>query len=221
MSVEIPFYFDFISPYAWLGLMKAHDFAKVHGIRWLPRPVVYAALLSGSGLVGPAESASKRRYTFMDAARLADGAGLELIGPPGHPFRSLEALRVQFLFQESEKALELAITLAQACWALGKDLTDLVVLKDLVASLGLDSESLEARIKANSVKDGLRQQTEDALTLGVFGVPTYIYEDELFWGQDRLPQLSARLRGRPGPSLSRLSEALSRPYLVDRRKEKP
>lgn len=221
MSVEIPIYFDFISPYAWLALMKAKDFAELHKIRWLPRPVVYAALLSGNGLLGPAESDSKRRYTFMDAARLAEESGLQLKGPPGHPFRSLEALRVQFLFQESDKALELAITLAQACWGLGRDLTDISVLKDLVGSLGLDSESLEARIKDTGVKDGLRRQTEESLAQGVFGVPTCVYKGELFWGQDRLPQLSARLQGTPGPSLARVNEALSRPYLVDRRKKKP
>lgn len=201
--------------------MKAKDFAVVHDVHWLPRPVVYAALLSGSGLVGPAEADSKRRYTFMDAARLADEAGLQLVGPPGHPFRSLEALRVQFLFQGSEKALDLAITVAQACWGLGKDLTDMSVLKDLVGSLGLDSESLDARIKDSRVKDGLRRQTEESLALGVFGVPTCVYEGELFWGQDRLPQLSARLQGTPGPDLSHVKEALSRPYLVDRRKKKP
>ena len=221
MPLEIPLYFDFISPYAWLALMKAEGFAEDHGIVWHPRPVVYGALLSANGLTGPAESPRKRRYTFLDAARLAQESGLSFQGPPGHPFRSLDALRVQYLFQDTDQALELAVTLANACWGQGRDLTDKEVLKELVAGLGLDSESLEERIAAPNIKEGLRAQTESALEQGIFGVPSFVFEGELFWGQDRLPQLSARLKGLPGPDLSRMDQILSRPYLVERRREKP
>jgi hypothetical protein len=68
---EVRFYFDFISPYSWLALNEAGAFADKHGVAWEMRPVVYGKLLDGTGLVGPAETDAKRRYTFHDVARRA------------------------------------------------------------------------------------------------------------------------------------------------------
>ena len=77
------------------ALLDIHGdgFAAEHGIRWEMRPIVYAALLDAHGLVGPAETPAKRRYTFHDVVRTARHLGLRFEGPPTHPFRSLEALR--------------------------------------------------------------------------------------------------------------------------------
>jgi len=79
-ETRVRFYLDFVSPYTWLALMCARAFARRHAVRWEPRPVVYAALLSSHGLVGPVETEAKRRCTFADVARSADRLGLGLDG---------------------------------------------------------------------------------------------------------------------------------------------
>ena len=89
----VTFHLDFVSPYSWLALMQAEEFAARQGIRWRPSPVVYAVLLQAHGLLGPAEVTAKRRYTFRDILRCAHRLDLRLAGPPEHPFRSLENLR--------------------------------------------------------------------------------------------------------------------------------
>ncbi len=193
--MTITFYLDFISPYTWLALMQSKGFAKEHGIRWGLRPVVYAALLKEHGLVGPVETEAKRRYTFHDITRLARAHGLKYTGPPSHPFRSIEALRTQFLFREDPQALELAIRLSDACWGEGRDLTDPGVLRAAVDNVGLDASDLEERISTPETKHGLRVLTEDAIARGVFGVPTFLHGDEMFWGHDRLDQLAVSLAG--------------------------
>ena len=193
--MTITFYLDFISPYTWLALMRSKSFAEEHGIRWDLRPVVYAALLDAHGLVGPAESEAKRRYTFHDIVRLAQAHGLEFAGPPSHPFRSLEALRTQVLFREDPQALELAMRLSHACWGEGRDLTDLGVLRGVVDEVGLDVSDLEERISTPQTKHGLRALTEDAIARGVFGVPTFLHGEAMFWGHDRLDQLAVSLAG--------------------------
>ena len=212
----VTFYLDFISPYTWLALMQSHDFAEEHDIHWELRPVVYAAMLDAHGLVGPAETAAKRRYTFHDIVRLARTHGLKFAGPPAHPFRSLEALRTQFLFREHEQALELAVRLSDACWGEGRDLTDAGVLRAVVDAVGLDSTDLEGRISTAEVKQGLRALTENAIARGVFGVPTFLRGKEMFWGHDRLDLLAASVAGGTSADGVQADAFLQRPRGADR-----
>jgi 2-hydroxychromene-2-carboxylate isomerase len=219
MSVPVvKFYLDFVSPYTWLALMQSEAFAAEHGIRWEPCPVVYAALLDASGLVGPVETPAKRRYTFLDVTRCAHRLGLRLAGPPKHPFRSIEALRTLVLFRQEPQALRLGVRLSDACWGEGRDLTDPGVLRDVVAGAGFNAEGLERRIAGADIKNGLRDLTDEALRAGVFGVPTFAWEGELFWGHDRLAHLAERLAGRIPAASRLLGSMLDRPIGASRQR---
>lgn len=221
MSRSVPFYLDFVSPYTWLGLMQAEQFAADRAIAWEVRPVVYAALLQANGLVGPAETESKRRYTFRDVVRSAHELGLRLSGPPEHPFRSLDALRVAFSFRQEPQALRLAVRLSDACWGEGRRLTDPAVLAEIVTEVGLDASRLEKRIAQPEVKQGLRALTDEALAQGVFGVPTFVLDGELFWGHDRLGQLARKLAGQGPPESGLTRKILERPQGVVRKGAPP
>jgi len=215
---EVQLLFDFVSPYSWLALLQARAFAREHDLCWQVRPVVYAALLDASGLVGPAESPAKRRYTFRDVQRCAQRLGVALEGPPAHPFRSIEALRTICLFEDHPRALALAVRLADACWGEGRDLTDVAELARLVAELDLESDRLARRIATAEVKAALRRNTEWAVELGVFGVPTFVHHGELFWGHDRLVHLADHLAGRGPRDSGGVQRALSRPRGADRKR---
>jgi len=204
---QVRFYLDFVSPYTYLALMSAQEFARVNQVEWQLRPIVYGALLDATGLVGPVEAPAKRRYTHRDILRSARLAGIPLAGPPEHPFRSLEALRTLCLFRHDQKAVELAVGLAAACWGDGKPLTDLAVIEEVVAGLGLDAAALGERIGEEAVKRDLHDLTREALENGIFGVPSFEYEGDIFWGHDRLGQLAARLTGELvdlGPALDEM-----------------
>lgn len=213
---DVEFCFDLISPYSWLALARAEAFAEEHDVRWLLRPVVYGAILDATGLVGPGEQRSKRRAMAADVARLAHGAGLRFTGPPAHPFRSLEALRTVCLFASDPRVLLLSRALAGACWEDGRDLTDVGVLTDIVGQVGLDAADLATRIGAPAIKAQLRSNTERAIAAGVFGVPTFLVDGQLFWGQDRLSMLADHLAGRL-PSVDAAVAAFdARPRGIDR-----
>lgn len=192
-------------------------FGEAHDVDWQLRPVVYGALLSATGLVGPAEVEIKRRYTFRDITRTAKMLGVPLVGPPEHPFRSLEALRAVCLFAEDPLALRLVVALAHACWGEGRDLTDQAVIAEVVAGVGLDETALGDRIADPEVKRSLREHTEGALSAGVFGVPTFRCGGELFWGNDRMGQLAARLDGTLDTNEAGAEAMELRPRGADRR----
>jgi len=216
MPRPVRVYYDLLSPYSYLALTRLAEFGARHDVAWEPAPVFYAALLDANDLVGPAETTVKRRYTLTDVLRAAELLGVPLVGPPEHPFRSLEALRVATLFDDDPRALELAVALATACWAEGRDLTDWDVLAAVVGGIGLDAADLEARASAPAIKARLRDRTGAAIAAGVFGVPTFELEGELFWGHDRLDHLAARLAGRL-PDLSARARVLEeRPRGADR-----
>ncbi len=214
---SVRFYFDFVSPYSWLALMQAREFAKAHGVKWSLRPVVYGAILDSTGLQGPAEIHSKRRYTIRDTVRCARRQGLKLSGPPAHPFRSLEALRTVCCFESDPMVVDLSIALADAAWGQGLDLTDLSVLRDVVSGLGLPAENLAERIADPAARRRLHALTREALDEGVFGVPTFIHRGEMFWGHDRLPHLADWIEGRYRLDRETADRILERPRGAERR----
>lgn len=214
-------YFDFVSPYSYFALTRLAAFGERHGVEWEPAPVFYAALLDANHLVGPAETSAKRRYTMNDVLRAAALQNTPLVGPPAHPFRSLEALRVATLFAGDPRALEMSVALSTACWAEGRDLTDWDVLAEVVGRVGIDdaganADTLAARASAPEIKLALQERTAAAIEAGVFGVPTFELDGELFWGHDRLDHLAARIDGRL-PDLSAQASVLEgRPRGFDR-----
>lgn len=214
---DVPFWLDFVSPYTWLALMRAPAFEREHGARFAPRPIVYAKLLESHGMLGPVETPAKRRYTFHDVARCARRQGLRLVGPPEHPFRSLAVLRVATLFLSEPTALVLCAALADAAWSRGLDLTRFEVLARVVAESGLDARDLETRSGAAEIKEALRKETAEAVERGVFGVPTFLHDGQLFWGHDRMDQLGESLSGRLDRSAAADAESmLDRPVGVVR-----
>lgn len=177
----IRFYFDFISPYAYLAWTQL----PALGVTVEPVPVLFAGLLDAHGTKGPAEVPARRANLIRDVARKAQRLGVPIDVPFAHPFNPLLALRVASL--PGIDQTRVIDTLYRAAWVERRDITDPAVVSALVG------ESLVAR--AADAKPALRAQTDEALARGVFGVPTLAIADELFWGTDALPDLARYLEG--------------------------
>ena len=211
-------YLDPISPYAFLALERIRGDDAHINIDWKVRPVVYAKLLEAHGLVGPVESEAKRRYTMLDVVRCAERQGLTVVGPPAHPFRSLAALRVLTLFSETEHAFDVALAISRGAWVEGQDLENWSVLSACVLAAGGDATSLEERATSPVNKQLLIDATSEAIESGVFGVPSFRFDTELFWGHDRLDALFERIEGVvPRPTEPTVNQILARPIGVRRR----
>jgi len=192
----IRFAFDFLSPYAYLAWQALPAIAERHGRTLQPMPVVFAALLGANGQKGPAEIPSKRIYVFKDATRTAHVLGVPLVPPPLHPFNPILALRACGLPMLDTQRNALVSALFDACWGgARRDLADPSVVADVASSIGLDGTARVTEASTEAAKARLRAQTDEALKLGAFGVPTMFVDGEMFWGYDSLGHLERRLGG--------------------------
>ena len=193
-SAIITFYFDPVSPYAWLA---ANALARIEaaGAQIVFQPVLFAALLNAHGNIGPAEVPAKRAYIFRDVMREAARAGLAFKGPPGHPFNPLQALRMCLALTRQDERRRFALAVMNACWERGENVSDTAVLLQLATSCGLSGPSLQSASQQPAVKAQLASETEKAIADGVFGVPTFRVGNELFWGGDRIDALIRHLQG--------------------------
>jgi 2-hydroxychromene-2-carboxylate isomerase len=217
---RLDFYFDPVSPYAWLAA-RSLDRLEDTGVR-LPVqlrfvPVLFAGLLKAHGNLGPAEVPAKRLYIFRDVMREAARRGLPFAGPPGHPFNPLAALRMCTALQDDDQRRALALALMTGCWEGGEDISDAAVLARLADAAGFDGQELLARAGTPEVKQALAAATETAIADGVFGVPTFRLDGELFWGGDRIEALLWRLDG-GGIDEALLDSFLARPPLAQRQR---
>jgi 2-hydroxychromene-2-carboxylate isomerase len=210
----LDFYFDPISPYAWLA---ARSLSRVEdaGVQVRFVPVLFAGLLKAHGNLGPAEVPAKRLYIFRDVMREAARRGLPFAGPPGHPFNPLAALRMCTALTDDTGRRTLALALIRACWEDGEDISDAAVLTRVANGTGFDGQELLARAGTPEVKQALAAATEAAIADGVFGVPTYRLEGELFWGGDRIDALLWHLQG-GAIDEECLASFLARPSLAQR-----
>jgi len=169
--------FDIISPFAYLAF---HDLARLPPqveLRFVP--VLLAGMLSHFGQKGPAEIPSKRRFTYRFVLWRARQMGLPMRFPPAHPFNPLAALRLVVAAGSDRRAAGLVL---DAVFRDGRDVTDPLVIADLARQLGLADAG--RAVSDPRVKQQLRDNTDWAISLGVFGVPTLVIDDELFWGHD-------------------------------------
>ena len=200
---HLVFWFDVISPYAYLAFERLPQ--ALEGLTYSVeyRPVLFAGLLQHWGQKGPAEIEPKRAWTFRQVAWLAAQQGTRLDAPVQHPFNPLAVLRLLTAAGANRRTSELAF---HHVWHGGGDANDPARLEALRAALAPSRDPQSA-----DVKDELRAATQAAIDRGVFGVPTIECEEgrsaapgrsevadapgRLFFGVDGLPMLAACMRG--------------------------
>ncbi len=190
----IRFYFDYVSPYAYLAWMRVRPLAARVGQSVEPAPILFAALLDAWGQKGPAEIPPKREWLFKDVVRRAHAYGVPLVPPPAHPFNPLPAGRATLAVADADRERVIDALFA-ATWGGGGGIDGVDRVARVLADAGFDADAITRDAASADVKQRLRDLTETARREGVFGVPTMLLDGELFWGDDSLPQLEAFARG--------------------------
>lgn len=183
---KVCWYFDFISPFAYLQWQAVKDFSQCE-IEY--RPILFAGLLGHHGHKGPAEIPAKRRFTYRHVQWRAARKGIELNFPPAHPFNPINALRLCVAAGATAEAIDLVF---DHFWREGRAGETIDELQPLAARLGFKDP--EEALAAPDVKAALMRNYQSALADGVFGVPTLVAGDALFWGDDATDMFEDWLR---------------------------
>ena len=183
---QVDWYFDFISPFSYLASASLHRFPP--DVQLSPRPILFAALLQHWDTRGPAEIVPMRRFTFRHIRWLADRDGIALQMPPAHPFNPLRLLRLSIALGSG---IEVVQRLFRFVWAEGRSSDDEADWRALLAELDIDDG--DALVVSDEARQQLRKNTADALERGVFGVPGFVVDGEVFWGYDAMDFLLACL----------------------------
>ena len=175
--VAADWYFDFISPFAYLQSERLASLSPAIRVRY--RPVLFAGLLEAHGQKGPAEIAAKRVFTYRFVVWQAGKLGIPIKFPHEHPFNPLPLLRLAIACDCAPEAIH---RIFRFVWRDGR-LPDLPIeWAERAHELG--EPDAQSRIADPAVKDALRRNTDEAIARGVFGVPTLAIGDALFWGLD-------------------------------------
>lgn len=187
----IHFYVDFISPYAWLGFDALPRALEGISHRMVHKPVLFAGLLKHHGQLGPAEIPTKRDWTYRQVLWLARQQGTPLQLPALHPFNPLGLLRLATACDaDGEPSRYVCEKIFRHVWCTGQDAADAERLAALTAELAPALDPGSAQVKL-----ALQKHSQEAMDLGVFGVPSWVVDGRVFWGQDALPMLRAYLLG--------------------------
>lgn len=192
---QLRFYFDPVSPYAALAFERLPEALAGCSYEVEYRPVLFAALLHALGQKGPAEIESKRHWTFRQVAWHAHQLNIPLEVPAQHPFNPLPLLRLAWASAApgcTPNRLAVEKILRHVWRGAGADANEPARLAQLTQDLAPAQDA-----GSETIKEQLRQATEQALAAGVFGVPTIEVDGRLFWGLDALPMLAAYLQGDP------------------------
>lgn len=192
LKSPVDIYFDYSSPFAYLGCRRAEQLLGDHA-RW--NPMLLGAVFKQVGTADVPlflQSEAKRRHTANDLERQASEAGAPYRFPTRFPMRSVLALRVTIAAGAHLPGgpRGLIHALFRAYWGEDRDISDPAEIARICADQGLDGEALIAAANEQSAKDGLFASTSAAVEAGAFGAPTFVVHTqagpELFWGADRL-----------------------------------
>mgnify|MGYP001576815717 CR=1 FL=1 len=189
----IHFYLDFISPYAWLAFDALPQALQGISHRVVHKPVVFGALLQHHGQLGPAEIPAKRDWTYRQVQWQARAQGTPLQLPASHPFQSLGLLRLATACDAAGAPNRFVCEkIFRQVWCTGQEAADPARLAALHADLAPQADPASAEVKQR-----LKDNTAEAIAQQVFGVPSFVVDGQVFWGNDALPLLRAYLQGDP------------------------
>ena len=182
MTKEIDFYFDFISPYSYLAHLKIK---KTKNINFNYKPVLLGGLHNLQGITAPAFIKPKLKHMISDCDLIAKKDSFNFIWNSKFPINSLNIMRGYLFVNNESKNLYLSV-MFNAYWKDNLDISNLEILKSLLEKCKIDSNIFFNGIKDLKIKDELKKITQDAHDKEIFGAPTFVVNNKIFWGQDRL-----------------------------------
>jgi len=185
MIKSIDFYFDFISPYSYLAHKKIKILKEKKNIIFNYKPILVGGLHNLQGIIAPAFIKPKLKHMISDCNLIAKKDNFAFMWNSQFPINSLSVMRGYLFINDNLKNLYLNI-IFDAYWKDNLDVSNEEILKTLLKESNISLDSFFVGIKDHKIKDELKNVTQEAHHKQIFGAPTFIVNNKIFWGQDRL-----------------------------------
>lgn len=203
---SLSFYFDFLSPFSYLAWRQL---PSLSGVEVELCPVPLGPLLNHWQIKGPGEVQPKREFLLKTLLRHTAREGIPFTTPKTHPFNSLYALRLALREVAGPLQTQVVAALWEAGWVERIDMGDPEELMAALRKRSLPAEELYEKSFSREARQGLKQNLARAIEVGVFGVPSFVVDGELFWGYDSMPDLRAYLQGEDPLDAAKLADLLA------------
>jgi 2-hydroxychromene-2-carboxylate isomerase len=188
MSKTVEFFFDVGSPTAYLASTQIQKIATETGATLVYRPMLLGGVFKATGNSSPVTVPAKGKWMFSDMSLWAKRYGVTLKMNPFFPINTLPLMRgaVAMQMRMPEKFDAYLAAVMNAIWQDKKNMGDPAVIAEVLTQIGLDPAAFMAMIGDDEIKSALVKNTEEAVSRGVFGAPTFFVGDQMFFGQDRM-----------------------------------
>ena len=186
MIKSFDFYFDFISPYSFLAHKEIRKIEKKNLIKIKYKPILLGGLHNLHGIKAPAFIPAKAKHMIRDCKLIAEKHKVIFKFNSYFPIRSLNLMRGVFVAEEDNYKSYYIDNIFNSIWADGLNMNDENVVIKVLKNLNVNPKTFLLRLASSSIKESLKKRTNEAYEKGIFGAPTFVSNNKIFWGQDRI-----------------------------------
>jgi 2-hydroxychromene-2-carboxylate isomerase len=185
MIKPFDFYFDFVSPYSFLAHKEILKIEKKNSIKIKYKPILLGGLHNLHGIKAPAFIPAKAKHMVRDCKLIAEKNKTKFRFNSYFPIRSLNLMRGVLVAEEDNFKAYYIDSIFDSIWQDGLDMNDESVIQKILKNLNINPKTFLLRSASSSIKDNLKKKTSEAYDKGIFGAPTFVVNNRIFWGQDR------------------------------------
>ena len=186
MIKPFEFYFDFASPYTFIAHKEIRKIEKENFVKMKYMPILVGGLLKLSGIKANADIPIKAKYMIKDCKLWAEKYKITFKFNNYFPINTLNLMRCVLVAEKKDIAPNFIDKIFDAIWKDGLNLNDNIIVEKLLKNLDLNPKTFLMEAVNPVIKDELKRRTDEAYNKGVFGTPSFIVNNKMFWGQDRL-----------------------------------
>ena len=186
MIKPFEFYFDFVSPYSFLAHKEIRKIEKTNAIKIKYMPILLGGLHDLAGIKAPGFIPIKAKYMIKDCKLWAEKYNITFKFNNYFPIKTLDLMRCVLVAEKGSFSQNFINKVFDAIWKDGLNLNDNIIVEKLLKNLDINPKTFLMESVDFKIKDELKKRTDDAHKKGVFGAPSFIVNNNVFWGQDRL-----------------------------------
>ena len=186
MTKFIDFYFDFSSPYAYIGYKEIKKLEKKNPFKIKFMPIFLGGLHNAAGITPAAFIKLKSKYMIEDTKLVSKKKNISFHFNSYFPIKTVNFMRGVLIAEKDNSEKNFIEKIFNAIWMDGLNMNDPIVINKVLKNIDLNPEIFLKKVSDQKVKDKLRKLTDDALKKKIFGVPAFVVNKKMFWGQDSL-----------------------------------